>query len=48
MGPIIATSILAWFNLSFLFFFIAALTFLVVLAIKIFFREKGIDVAARF
>jgi DHA1 family multidrug resistance protein-like MFS transporter len=48
LGPIIATSILAWFNLSFLFFFIAALTFLVVLAIKITFREKAVDVAAEF
>jgi DHA1 family multidrug resistance protein-like MFS transporter len=48
LGPIIATSILAWSNLSFLFFFVAALTFLVVLAFKIFLREKGIDVAAGF
>ena len=48
LGPIIATSILAWFNLSFLFFFIAALTFLVVLLFKIFFREKRLDAVAGF
>lgn len=48
LGPIIATSILAWSNLSFLFFFVAALTFLVVLLFKIFFREKRLDAAAGF
>ncbi len=46
LGPIIATSILAWSNLTLLLLFVAALTFLVVLAFKIFFRERGIPVAA--
>jgi len=48
LGPIIATSILAYFNLSSLFFFIAALSFLLVLALQIFFKEKDIHVAAGF
>ena len=48
LGPIIATSILAYFNLSSLFFFIAALSFLLVLALQIFLKEKDIHVAAGF
>ena len=41
LGPILATSILAWSNLPFLFLSIACLDLIVVLVFRIFFREKG-------
>jgi DHA1 family multidrug resistance protein-like MFS transporter len=42
MGPIIATSILAYFNLTTLYFFISGLTLLALLGFRAFFRQPNV------
>ena len=42
MGPIIATSVLAYFNLSTLYFFISGITLLALLGFRIFFKQPAV------
>ena len=42
MGPIIATSILAYFNLTTLYFFISGLTLLALLGFRAFFKSSTV------
>ena len=42
MGPIIATSVLAYFNLSTLYFFISGITLLTLLGFRTFFKQPAV------